>query len=210
MSQIGVDRGSGLRLVFDDGRSGARVTARCTATGKELVKAATGVAVKSEAASRGVQLHPAGGASAPRIPPKSLVSSSAWSLQSAPTTMTTNQTLETLSVDQLAPVTGGGIGSMIGGLFGAKGQQWGALADNILGMFGGLGGLAGGGSSSGGSSSGGSSSGSGSSGGAGGFASILGNLGSLGKLFSGFGGGSGANPGGNPAPTGGTGAASAG
>jgi hypothetical protein len=164
--------------------------------------------VKSEAASRGVQLHPAGGASAPRIPAKSLASSSAWPLQSAPTTMTTNQTLETLSMDQLAPVTGGGIGSMIGGLFGAKGQQWGAVADNILGMFGGLGGL--GGLAGGGGSSGGSSSGSGSSGGAGGFASILGNLGGLGKLFSGFGGGSGANPGGNPAPTGGTGAGSAG
>ena len=82
---------------------------------------------------------------------------------------TTNQTLETLSVDQLAPVTGGGIGSTIGGLFGAKGQQWGALADNILGMFqgGGLGGLGGifgkllgGGGSSGGSSSSSSSGGS--------------------------------------------------
>lgn len=61
---------------------------------------------------------------------------------------TTNQTFETLSVDQLAPVTGGGIGSTIGGLFGAKGQKWGALADNILGMFqggggGGLGGILG-------------------------------------------------------------------
>jgi hypothetical protein len=84
---------------------------------------------------------------------------------------TTNQTLETLSVDQLAPVTGGGIGSTIGGLFGAKGQQWGALADNVLGMFGGGGGLGGifgkllgGGGSSGGSSG---SSGGGSSGGGG-------------------------------------------
>jgi hypothetical protein len=105
---------------------------------------AIAAAVKSEAASRGVQLHPAGGARSPRILAKSLASSSAWSLQFAPTTMTmTNQTFETLSVDQLAPVTGGGIGSMIGGLFGAKGQQWGALADNILGMFGGLGGLGG-------------------------------------------------------------------
>jgi FAD/FMN-containing dehydrogenase len=82
---------------------------------------------------------------------------------------TTNQTLETLSFDQLVPVTGGGIGSTIGGLFGAKGQQWGALADNVLGMFGGGGGLGGifgkllgGGGSSGGSSG---SSGGGSSGG---------------------------------------------
>jgi hypothetical protein len=83
---------------------------------------------------------------------------------------TTNQTLETLSVDQLAPVTGGGIGSTIGGLFGAKGQQWGALADNVLGMFqggGGFGGmlgkLFGGGGSSGGSSGSSSSSSSGGS-----------------------------------------------
>lgn len=50
---------------------------------------------------------------------------------------TTNQTLETLSVDQLAPVTGGGIGSTIGSLFGEKGAKWGAFADNILGLFGG-------------------------------------------------------------------------
>lgn len=75
--------------------------------------------------------------------------------------ITTNQTFETLSVNQLAPVTGGGIGATIGGMFGAKGQQWGAVADNILGMFqggggaGGLGGLLkmfGGAGSSGGSS----------------------------------------------------------
>jgi hypothetical protein len=85
----------------------------------------------------------------------------------------TNQTFETLSVDQLAPVTGGGIGSMIGGLFGAKGQQWGALADNILGMFGGLGGLGGLGGGGGG----------GSSGGAGG------GLGGILKMFGGLGGG---------------------
>jgi hypothetical protein len=80
---------------------------------------------------------------------------------------TTNQTFEPISFDQLAPVTGGGIGSTIGGLFGAKGQQWGALADNVLGMF------QGGGGSSGGSSGG---------GGAG--------LGGILKMFSGLGGGS--------------------
>jgi hypothetical protein len=77
---------------------------------------------------------------------------------------TTTQTFETLSVDQLAPVTGGGIGTQIGGLFGAKGQQWGALADNILGMFqgggaagilGNLGKMFSGGGAGGGSSSGG-------------------------------------------------------
>jgi hypothetical protein len=112
-----------------------------------------------------------------------LVSSSAWSLQSAPTTMTTtNQTLETLSVDQLAPVTGGGIGSMIGGLFGAKGQQWGAVADNILGMFGGLGGLAGGGGGGGGA--------------AGGLGGIL-------KMFGGLGGGAKSSSSGTTPPTGG-------
>lgn len=73
------------------------------------------------------------------------------------TTMTTKtQTLETLSVDQLTPVTGGGIGSQIGSLFGAKGQQWGALADNILGMLGGLGGGSSSGSASPANSSGGS------------------------------------------------------
>jgi hypothetical protein len=94
-----------------------------------------------------------------------LVWSPAWSLHIAATTMTTtNQTFDTLSVDQLAPVTGGGIGSMIGGMFGAKGQQWGAFADNILGMFGGLGGAAGAG------------------GGAGGLGGIL-------KMFGGLGGG---------------------
>jgi hypothetical protein len=117
--------------------------------------------------------------------------------------ITTNQTLETLSVDELAPVTGGGIGSMIGGLFGAKGQQWGALADNIFGMFGGMGGLANlAGGSTGGSTTAGSTAGASTgSGGLGGFASILGNLGSIGKLFS---GGSGASPGATAPPSGGT------
>jgi hypothetical protein len=89
----------------------------------------------------------------------------------------TNQTFQTLSVDQLAPVTGGGIGSMIGGMFGAKGQQWGALADNIFGMFGGLGGGA-------------------SAGGAGGLGGIL-------KMFGGLGGGSRSSTSGTtPPPTG--------
>lgn len=95
---------------------------------------------------------------------------------------TTNQTLETLSVDQLAPVTGGGIGTTIGGLFGAKGQKWGAMADNIFGMFKGMGGGGGG---------------SGSSGGGGGGSGMLGNLG---KLFGGFGGGSSGSSGGSAAP----------
>jgi hypothetical protein len=93
---------------------------------------------------------------------------------------TTNQTLETLSVDQLAPVTGGGIGSTIAGLFGPKGQKFGAMADNLLGMFKGLGG--GGGGSSGGSSGG------------GGIGSIFS------KLLGGFGGGGSGNSGSSAAP----------
>lgn len=80
------------------------------------------------------------------MPAELLGSSSAWPLQSAATTMTMqNQTFETLSEDQLTPVTGGGIGSSIGALFGEKGAKWGAFADNILGLFqgGGAGGLGG-------------------------------------------------------------------
>jgi len=87
---------------------------------------------------------------------------------------TTNQTFETLSVDQLAPVTGGGIGSTIGGLFGEKGAKWGAFADNILGMFGGLGGAAGAGGAAGG-------------------------LGGILKMFGGLGGG--AKTGSSPTPS---------
>jgi hypothetical protein len=59
----------------------------------------------------------------------------------------TNQptTLEAVTPDHLHAVTGGGIGSDIGGIFGAKGTKWGGIADKLLGMFGksggGLGGL---------------------------------------------------------------------
>src|SRR3954468_12922872 len=108
---------------------------------------------------------------------------------------TTNQTLETLPIDQLAPVTGGGLGSKIGGMFGAKGQKWGAMADSLLGMFQGMGGGGGGG---GGGSSGGSCGGGG--GGLGGLGGIFG------KLLGGFGGGggssgsSGSSSGGSAAP----------
>lgn len=42
--------------------------------------------------------------------------------------------------DQLADVTGGGIGTQIGSMFGADGQKWGSVADNLLGMLGNLGG----------------------------------------------------------------------
>jgi len=107
---------------------------------------------------------------------------------------TTNQTFETLSADQLAPVSGGGMISTIAGMFGPKGKQFGSIAENLFSMFKG-------GGSSGGGSSGGGSSGGGSSGG--GLSSILGSLGGLGKLFGGGGssaGGGGGGGGGSPAP----------
>ncbi|HET9623035.1 MAG TPA: hypothetical protein VFP84_16800 [Kofleriaceae bacterium] len=58
-------------------------------------------------------------------------------------------TLDTLGPDQLAAVTGGGIGQQIGGMFGQKGAQWGGIADSIFGAIGqasggkGLGGILG-------------------------------------------------------------------
>jgi hypothetical protein len=53
-------------------------------------------------------------------------------------TMTnTPSALEVVTLDQLTGVTGGGIGTQIGSLFGPKGQQWGSIADNILGGLGG-------------------------------------------------------------------------
>jgi hypothetical protein len=97
--------------------------------------------------------------------------------------------LEVVPADQLSHVTGGGIGSVIGGLFGAKGAKWGGFADQILGMIQGMG--SGGASaassaaSSSGSSGDGSSGGGGGGGGGGGWMSFLGNLG---KIFGGFGG----------------------
>ena len=97
---------------------------------------------------------------------------------------TTNQTFETLSADQLAPVSGGGMISTIAGMFGPKGKQFGSIAENLFSMF------KGGGSSGGGSSGG-------------GLSSILGSLGGLGKLFGGGGssaGGGGGGGGGSPAP----------
>ena len=47
----------------------------------------------------------------------------------------TSRALDTLSIDHLARVTGGGLGSEIGKLFGAKGTKWGGLADTVFGMF---------------------------------------------------------------------------
>ena len=49
----------------------------------------------------------------------------------------TPKTLEAVSIEQLDTVTGAGIGTQIGSLFGQEGAKWGGLADNIIGMFGG-------------------------------------------------------------------------
>jgi hypothetical protein len=62
----------------------------------------------------------------------------------------TPSTLEAVPVAQLEVVIGGaGIGSQIGGMFGAEGAKWGGIADNILGMIGAGGGSAGGGAGGG-------------------------------------------------------------
>jgi hypothetical protein len=55
----------------------------------------------------------------------------------------TPNTLESLSSDQLDAVTGGGLISQIGGLFGAKGAKIGGVAEGLFGLFkgGGLGSL---------------------------------------------------------------------
>ena len=55
----------------------------------------------------------------------------------------TPETLEAVSIEQLDTVTGAGIGTQIGSLFGQEGAKWGGIADNIIGMFGGAGGGAG-------------------------------------------------------------------
>lgn len=94
--------------------------------------------------------------------------------------------LDVVPTEQLAHVTGGGIGSLIGGWFGAKGAKWGGFADQILAMIP-TGATAGASaaSSSSGSGGDGSSGGGGGGGGGGGWMSLLGNIG---KIFSGFGG----------------------
>jgi len=55
----------------------------------------------------------------------------------------TPSTLESLSQDQLDAVTGGGLISQIGGLFGDKGAKIGGVAESLFGLFkgGGLGSL---------------------------------------------------------------------
>jgi len=45
---------------------------------------------------------------------------------------------ETVDTAQLEHVTGGGLGSTIGSMFGAEGAKWGGFADNIVGQIGGL------------------------------------------------------------------------
>jgi hypothetical protein len=74
----------------------------------------------------------------------------------------TFSTLEVVTPEQLDTVTGGGIGTTIGSMFGEKGAKWGGFADSIIGMIGkggGLGSLFGGGKSGGGQPSGGQPSG---------------------------------------------------
>ena len=61
----------------------------------------------------------------------------------------TPETLEAVSIEQLDTVTGAGIGTQIGSLFGQEGAKWGGIADSIIGMFGG-GGAGGGAGASGG------------------------------------------------------------
>jgi hypothetical protein len=41
-----------------------------------------------------------------------------------------------LRSDELAQVTGGGIASQFGSMFGPEGAKWGGFADQIMGMFG--------------------------------------------------------------------------
>jgi len=106
--------------------------------------------------------------------------------------------LDVVPTEQLARVTGGGIGASIGALFGAKGAQWGGIADQILSMIPGVGTAGASSAASGSGSSGsGSSGGGGGGGGGGGWMSFLGNLG---KVFSGFGGMGGKQSGGSPSP----------
>jgi hypothetical protein len=94
--------------------------------------------------------------------------------------------LESIEPAVLADVTGAGIGTQIGSMFGEKGAKWGGIADSIIGMFGGAGGAggAGGGAPGGGAPSGGAAAGGGGSAGGG-----LGGLGGILKMFGGGGGG---------------------
>lgn len=57
---------------------------------------------------------------------------------------------EEIEPAHLEHATGGGIGSTIGGLFGAEGAKWGGFADGIIGQIQGLIGGGGGGAPGGG------------------------------------------------------------
>jgi hypothetical protein len=48
----------------------------------------------------------------------------------------TPATLDVVTPDQLERVTGAGIGSEIGKMFGAEGAKWGGIADQFIGMIG--------------------------------------------------------------------------
>ena len=66
-----------------------------------------------------------------------------------------DERFEEIDPTHLAHATGGGIGSMIGGLFGAQGQKWGGFADGIIGQIQGMiGGGGGGGGAPGGGAAG--------------------------------------------------------
>jgi len=49
-----------------------------------------------------------------------------------------DEQFEVIEPAQLAQTTGGGIGSMIGGLFGEQGAKWGGFADGIIGQIQGM------------------------------------------------------------------------
>jgi hypothetical protein len=73
------------------------------------------------------------------------------------TMINTLGTFEAVTPEQLDVVTGGGIGTQIGSLFGEKGAKWGGIADSIIGMFGKGGGGGGAGSDAGAGGGGGGS-----------------------------------------------------
>jgi hypothetical protein len=182
---------------------GSTSTARSTSTTAVNVKAQVDLnwamrlrqartpLVTGETAARGIQLPPTGDASATAIARKLGGATAAWPLQHATAMNQTPSSHEIVTIDQLDLVTGGGFGSQIGSLFGAKGAQWGGFADQIFGLFKGMGGGGGGGTSAAGGGSAPATSG---GGGLAGFGGLLG------KLFSGFGGGG--SSGGSGAPSG--------
>ena len=49
-----------------------------------------------------------------------------------------DERFEEIEPTHLVHATGGGIGSMIGGLFGEQGAKWGGFADGIIGQIQGM------------------------------------------------------------------------